>query len=63
MQDYRIIVKLRLQELGMSKYRLSKLTGIPEPTLGRWLSGRTRIGDKKLAAVCDVLGLALKERG
>jgi transcriptional regulator with XRE-family HTH domain len=62
LQNYRKIVKLALQERGMTVYELAKLSCVCRSTLGRWLSGRTRIGDNKLAAVCDVLGLELKDR-
>jgi predicted transcriptional regulator len=37
------IIIPRMQYLGISKYRLAKMTGLSQPFLSQWFSGQTDI--------------------
>lgn len=47
----------------MTRYQLSKASGIPQSTLSRLMSGeRDSIRVETLVAICDALGLSLEMR-
>lgn len=49
-----------LEESPLSRYQISKQTGIPESTLSRLVSGERRgLQMENLEKLCDVLGLEL----
>ena len=56
---YYKIIKAKLEELGISVYKLSKDCGIPYSTLQTNLSGKSEFSVKNLKAVCSYLGIAL----
>jgi len=51
----------KLKTLNMSAYRLSRLSGVSEPTISRWLSGKRDIKLKTANKIFAVLGLELKD--
>lgn len=46
---------------GISPYRLSKLTGLNESALARYLKGKSDMTGGSLDKVCKALGLTLTE--
>lgn len=47
-----------MQEQHMTQYRLSQLTGIPQATLSRYLSGKREIGIYYLVLICRTLNVS-----
>lgn len=56
---YYKIIKAKLEELGISVYKLSKDCDIPYSTLQTNLSGKSEFSVKNLKAVCSYLGIAI----
>jgi transcriptional regulator with XRE-family HTH domain len=56
MNDF--LVKI-LQERGMSRYRLSKMTGIPQSTIAEWGKNNKTPSADRLAIVADALDVSL----
>lgn len=52
-------VSRRMDELGIKKYGLSKVTGISEPTLGRYFSEKTEMSLNNYIKICNALGIDL----
>jgi DNA-binding phage protein len=48
-----------IRDSGETAYRISKETGVPEPTLSRFLSGQRDIRLQTAAAIAEHLGLQL----
>ena len=53
------VIKVRMRELQVSQYKLSKLTKIPESTLSYYLSDKHTLGFEKVLAVCKALEIKL----
>ena len=51
------IIHPRMKELGITKYRISKLTGIAESNIGRWLKGDQDITLEKFKLILVALGI------
>lgn len=49
------IIVPRMQDLNITKYKLSHATGISESTLGKWLSGQTDLTVTKFMKILQVL--------
>lgn len=56
MNDF--LVKI-LQERGISRYRLSKMTGIPQFTIAEWVKNNKTPSADRLAIVADALDVSL----
>ena len=56
MSDF--LVKI-LQERGISRYRLSKMTGIPQSTIAEWVKNNKTPSADRLAIVADALDVSL----
>jgi transcriptional regulator with XRE-family HTH domain len=56
MNDF--LVKI-LQERGISRYRLSKMTGIPQSTIAEWVKNIKTPSADRLAIVADALDVSL----
>jgi transcriptional regulator with XRE-family HTH domain len=59
-------LKRAIRESGMSRYALSKATGVDQGTLSKFLSGQRSISLDSVDKLVDVLGLTLtaqKKRG
>ncbi len=52
-----------IRESGVSCYRISKITGIAEQVLSRFMTGKGGLRLKGFEAVADLLGLELAPRG
>lgn len=53
------VVEARMEELGMSAYRLQKLSGVPQTTLARFLRREGEIVGSSLFTLLSALGLEL----
>lgn len=49
------MIKPRMKELGITQYRLAKLTGIGESTLSEWFSGKHDISLSKFIQILTAL--------
>ena len=47
-----------IQQAGVTRYRLSKLSGVGEPVLSRFMAG-TSLRSDSLDTLCEALGLEL----
>ncbi len=47
---------------GLTQYRISKDTGLPQGMLSEFLAGKRTPGGEYLAVLCDYLGLELQPR-
>lgn len=57
-EDIVKMVEERMEEKEISKYRLSKLTGMSEATLGRYFNRDVQIA-KPLLKICNALELKI----
>lgn len=47
-----------MKEQGISGYRLSKMTGIPQRTISGWNVNKTNPGADKIMPICEALGVS-----
>lgn len=50
-----------MNEKGITSYRISVDTGIPQATFSRWKTGKCRPKVDKLIKIADYLGVPLEE--
>ena len=55
-------IRREIKGCGMSRYRLSKLTGIRQETFSRFMSGERGLPMKTLDVLADFLGLDVVKR-
>lgn len=53
------LIKNRAKEDGVSMYQLSKMTGITQGHLSRWINGHTQLTLPYLIKICEVLDIEL----
>lgn len=58
-EEVTILIKTRAKELGVSMYHLSKMTGITQGHLSRWINGYTQLTLPYLLKICEVLDIEL----
>lgn len=59
--DFRPLIRAAMQSRGVTHQALADAVGMQRQHITRWLSGKRRIGDDKLAAIADALDLELRE--
>jgi transcriptional regulator with XRE-family HTH domain len=58
------VLKVAIEESGLTQYRIAKDTGIPATSLMRFMRGETSLRFDKVDVLADYLGLELvKQRG
>ncbi len=57
MTQQKQIITNKMAVLGISKYRLSILTGISQATLSQWFNGKIDISASKFVAILQALGI------
>lgn len=60
-EEIKSIIKLRMQTLSITEYRLAQMTGISRSFLGRWFKGEYRITLDKFLLICDALEIFIDE--
>ena len=58
----RMNIENRMEEKGITRYRLQNLTGLNRTTIARWLDGETSISLGNFLKVVGALGLSLQFR-
>ena len=56
------VLKAAIEESGLSRYRIAKDTGLTEPSLCRFMQGRTSLRLDKADVLAEYLGLELTKR-
>jgi hypothetical protein len=51
----------RAEQLGMTPYAIAKKCEIDPGTIKRYFTGRCSLSSRYVSAICDVLGLELRE--
>jgi len=62
MQDFSNIVLDRLEEIGMTKYKLAKSSKISTSHIINLLKGRRKWNDNTKIKVCEILGIEIKTK-
>ncbi len=56
------VLKAAIEESGLTRYRIAKDTGIPDPSLWRFVQGETSLRLDKADVLADYLGLELVKK-
>ena len=51
----------RADQLGLTAYAISKAANLDPQTVKRYLAGRASLNSRYVSAICEVLGLELRE--
>lgn len=51
------IILSRMTEAGITRYRLSQLTGISQSALSRWFAGKRDLSSGRVQLIMDALGI------
>ncbi len=54
------IIQARMAEEGISRYRLSQMTGISQSALSRWFAGKRDLSSGRVQLIMDALGIKMK---
>ena len=54
------LIQARMAEEGISRYRLSQMTGISQSALSRWFAGKRDLSSGRVQLIMDALGIKMK---
>ena len=54
------LIQARMAEDGISRYRLSQMTGISQSALSRWFAGKRDLSSGRVQLIMDALGIKMK---
>jgi hypothetical protein len=52
-------LRTTIDTCGMSRYAICKATGIPEPSMSRFMSGKTGLSMASVDLICETIGARL----